>query len=188
MNDISLHILDIIQNSIAAHATMIGLYIKTDSKTKMLELEIDDNGKGMESALLECVTDPFVTHRKSRKIGMGLPLLKDSAENSSGTLDVFSTPQKGTIVKASFEISHIDRPPLGSIGETVAVILAAYPEINMHIVFSNNSSCFNIKTDQLKKQLKDVPINDPEVIMWIKAYIDEKITEIFGGVLDEVSC
>jgi signal transduction histidine kinase len=187
MNDISLHILDIVQNSIEAQATKIKLIINTDPRTKMLELEISDNGKGMEKSLLNNVSDPFVTKRKSRKVGLGLPLLKDSAENSSGKLNIFSIPQKGTVVKANFEISHIDRPPLGSIGESLAVILSAYPEIDMQIVFSNGSNSHHIETEQLKKQLGEVAISDPGVVLWIKEYVDDKINQIFGGVLDEVN-
>ncbi len=184
MEDISLHVLDIIQNSITAGASVIRLSLTADTGT--LELLIDDNGQGMNEELVKNAVDPFVTHRTTRKVGLGLPLLKDSAELTGGRLEINSVPGRGTEVKAYFFIGHIDRLPLGDIAETISEVVLAHPLIDMEIMFSNGNAVFEMKTVELKDRLGEVPITELEVINWIRDYLNEGIEEIFGGVLDEV--
>lgn len=133
MRDISLHILDIVQNSISAQGTSIAICIDEDIKRDALTLEIMDNGVGMDEQMIEEVTNPFCTTRTTRKVGLGLALLKASAERSDGYIDIDSKLGEGTQVRAVFKISHIDRPPLGSLSETLVTLIACNPELDFFL-------------------------------------------------------
>ena len=186
MKDLSLHLLDIIRNSTAAGARNIKVQILAFSSEDELKFVIEDDGTGMDNELLERVTNPFTTTRTTRKIGMGIPLLKASAEMSSGELKIDSVKGKGTILSATFQISHIDRPPLGDIASTMASLVAAEPEIEFILSLNSDNGSFKFDTVEIKEKLDGIPINEIEVVSWIKEYIEEGIKSIFGGVLDEI--
>jgi anti-sigma regulatory factor (Ser/Thr protein kinase) len=187
MRDLSLHLMDIIQNSVSACAGRVNIEIRTNIESGMLSISISDNGKGMDKELLDKVTDPFTTTRKTRKVGLGLPLLKATAELSGGNLEVYSQKGDGTRVEVNFKIDSIDRPPLGDVAGTIVNILAANPEIEFEMIFDNGSSlCKTFSTNEVKKHLGDVPINNYDVLEWIKDFIEENIKVTFGGVLYEV--
>ena len=130
MEDLSLHILDIVENSIAAGAKNIRIKIIEEKKKDFLAVEIIDDGKGMDDKTLKKVLDPFYTTRNTRKVGLGLPLLAQSAEESGGNIKIESKPGKKTTVKTTFSYSHIDRKPLGDVSETLKVLIAGNPDIN----------------------------------------------------------
>lgn len=186
MKDLSLHLLDIIRNSTAASARNIKVQITAYTSEDKLTIIIEDDGTGMDNELLERVTNPFTTTRTTRKIGMGIPLLKASAEMSSGELKIDSVKGKGTVVYATFKISHIDRPPLGDIASTMTSLIAAEPEIEFMLSLNSDNGSFRFDTAEIKEKLGDVPINEIEVISWIGEFIEEGIKSIFGGVLDEI--
>jgi len=186
MKDLSLHLMDIIQNSITASSSKITVSINADKELDLLEIEIADNGVGMDKDLLASVSNPFTTTRKTRKIGLGIPLFKDSANLSGGYLIINSQIGIGTVVKASFRISHIDRIPLGDLAETIVTIIVAHPDIGLELSLGNTKEYFRLDLAEVKEKLGDVPINDFEVVNWIKEYINEGIKLIFGGVLNEV--
>lgn len=186
MKDLSLHLMDIIQNSITASCSKITVSINADKESDLLEIEIADDGVGMDKELLESVSNPFTTTRKTRKIGLGIPLLKDSANLSGGCLIINSQKGVGTVVKASFGISHIDRIPLGDLAETIVTIIVSYPDIGFELNLGNTREFFRLDLAEIKEKLGDVPINNYEVVSWIKEYINEGIKLIFGGVLNEV--
>jgi phosphoglycerate-specific signal transduction histidine kinase len=119
MRDISLHILDIVNNSLAAGADLIEILVVEETTADRLRLTIKDNGRGMDSELLDRVTSPFVTSRTTRRVGLGLSLLKAACDRSGGRLDIESEPGKGTTINACFKYSNIDRPPLGSVADTI---------------------------------------------------------------------
>lgn len=185
MKDLSLHLLDIIMNSIAARAVNIDVKIFADKKEDKLEFIVEDNGIGMDRELLSRVMDPFATTRTTRKVGIGIPLLKASAEMSSGELIIDSVKGKGTILRASFKISHIDRPPLGDIADTITSLVAAEPGVEFRLVLISDNGSFEFDTLEIKKKLDGIPINEFEVIAWIREFIEEGVKSIFGGVLDE---
>lgn len=187
MRDLSLHLLDILQNSISAKASKLSIKILTDTDTDELVMEIEDNGLGMEEEFARNITDPFVTTRTSRKVGLGIPLFKASAERSGGRLDIRSVAGKGTVVRASFKISHIDRLPLGDIGETIANVIAANPGMDVELTLENKGgNKFKFDTGEIREQLEGVPLNRYEVVSWIEEFVDEGIKTIFGGVLYEI--
>ncbi|HHW48728.1 MAG TPA: ATP-binding protein [Clostridiaceae bacterium] len=186
MRDLSLHLLDIIQNSIAAKAGKIITIIYANKLDDELGIIVEDNGHGMDKEFLDKVTDPFVTTRKTRKIGIGLPLLKSSSEMAGGKLDIDSARGKGTILKSTFKIGHIDRLPLGDISDTFVSLIAARPDIEFELKLDNGEKSFLFNSFEIKKKLDGVPITEYEVLSWLKEFIDEGVKTIFGGVLNEV--
>ncbi len=201
MRDLSLHILDIVQNSLKANATEIRVHIGEKDDNKSLALEINDNGNGMESDFVTRVDDPFTTTRTTRKIGLGIPLLKASALKCEGKFEIYSKKNIGTKVFATFSINHIDRLPIGDIGSTMITLITANPEIQFVLLLESRNGRFELDTEEIKRTLNGdvtestegvnksqncVSINEFAVIQWLKEYIDEAIKNIFGGVLNEV--
>lgn len=182
MKELSLHILDIVQNAIKAKATLIEIKIIEDLIEDRLIIEIDDNGKGMNQDLLEKVTDPFVTTRDTRRIGLGLSLLKATAQQCEGNLFVESEEGKGTKVYSCFQHSHIDRAPLGKMEDTLITLLIKNEEANPDLgtvdyIYNHqiNEQSFVFDTREVKKILSNTPIHDPEVLDWIKNYLKENL-------------
>lgn len=178
--------MDIIQNSVSAKAGKIFIGIKANKSLDNLEIEISDNGTGMDEEFLKHVVDPFVTTRTTRKIGLGISLFKASAEMALGELTIESEKGKGTTLKASFKIHNIDRIPLGSIEETLITVIIANPEIEFELLLENESENFKFNSFEVKEKIGDLPITNYEILTWIKEYIQEGIKIIFGGVLDEI--
>lgn len=140
MQDLSLHILDIVENSIAASATRIKILIVEDTEKDSLSLQISDNGKGMDAETRDKVLDPFFTTRTTRKVGLGLPLLAQAARQSGGKLELDSEPGHGTTVKAVFKASHPDLKPLGDITQTLRAILSGRPELDLCFEYWRDSN------------------------------------------------
>ncbi|MDD4315812.1 MAG: ATP-binding protein [Clostridia bacterium] len=187
MRELSLHILDIVQNSIKAEADLIIIDIEADFTADRLSVTVTDDGMGMSKELLEKVTDPFTTTRKTRNVGMGLPLFKMAAEASGGEFDISSKEGMGTVVKASFGISSIDRVPLGELEETMGILLMGSPDrdfiMNYQIRTQSGLKEFNFDTREIKEELDDIPIDEYEIISSIKTYIKENIKETNGGLV-----
>jgi signal transduction histidine kinase len=129
MEDVSLHILDIVENALRAGARNVFIRLAEDKKDDRLVLEITDDGAGMNDETKRRALDPFFTTKNGKRVGLGLPLLAQSAEEAGGTLEVESAPGKGTTVIATFGLSHIDCKPLGNIEETVRCLKATHPEV-----------------------------------------------------------
>lgn len=139
MEDLSLHILDIVENALAASADRIEIRIVEDTGRDLLSLEIADNGKGMDAQMRKNALDPFFTTRATRRIGLGLPLLAQAAEQSGGRLELQSEPGQGTRVSAVFQRSHPDRKPLGDIHQTLRTIVAGRPELDLRFEHKRDS-------------------------------------------------
>lgn len=130
MEDLSLHILDLVQNSVRAEAKLIEISLAGDQAEDLLTLEIRDDGKGMDSATCARAGDPFFTTKPGRRIGMGLALLAQAAREAEGDFQVASRPEAGTLVAASFRWSHPDCKPMGDIAETLETLVTAYRGID----------------------------------------------------------
>lgn len=133
MEDISLHVLDIAENSIRANAKNINIMIMEDRKNDILTLTIEDDGEGMDNKIKENALNPFFTTKKGKKTGLGLAFLSHSAEEAGGTMKIKSEPGKGTKITATFKLGHIDRKPLGNLNETIKCLRITHPEINISI-------------------------------------------------------
>ncbi len=182
MRELSLHILDIVQNAITAGSDLIAIDIHEDIANDILSFTITDNGKGMSQELLDTVCDPFKTSRLTRKIGLGISLLKAAAERCDGGLEIVSEVGKGTSVKTHFIYSHIDRSPLGDMVETILTLVSSNPSIDFVYHHKVDDREYLFETKEIKKVLKDVPINTVEVIIWMKENLNEGIISLYGGV------
>ncbi|MCK4909477.1 MAG: ATP-binding protein [Planctomycetes bacterium] len=150
MEDLSLHILDIVENSIAASAKRIEIKIEEDQARDLLVIEIKDDGQGMDEQMLKKARDPFFTTRKTRNVGLGLSLLTQAARESEGLVKITSAPNKGTTVKASFRHSHPDRKPMGDIDETIKTIIVGHPEVDLLYEYKKNNSVYRFDTKDIK--------------------------------------
>lgn len=168
MEDLSLHILDIVENSVAAKANKIEIRISEDIKMDLLSVEVIDNGIGMDKKTLKKALDPFYTTRTVRRFGLGLPLLSEAAKAANGHLSIKSKKGEGTKVKADFQYSHIDRKPLGDIGQTIITLIIGNPEIDLIYMHKKNSHKYILDTRKIKAQLKETPINFPDGIRMIR--------------------
>lgn len=164
MKDLSLHILDVVENCITAEATRIEVKIAEDTDENLLTVEMNDNGKGMSEELLNNATDPFYTTRSTRNVGLGIPLLAQSAKESNGEISVKSKIGEGTSIKATFQYDHIDRRPLGDIGQTIIILIMSNPDIDFLFEHKKNDKLYTLDTAEMKMELDGIPINNPEVI------------------------
>ncbi len=129
MKDLSLHVLDIAENSIAAGATAVEIVVSEDAAADELVVMVRDNGGGMDPETARAASDPFFTTKQDKKVGLGLALFAQSCREAGGSLTVESSPQAGTAVKASLRLSHPDRKPLGDMERTVWLLQASHPEV-----------------------------------------------------------
>lgn len=178
MKDLALHILDILQNSVTAGATLIKLQIDEIPAEDKYLVKFIDNGKGMDEEMVQNVTDPFFTTRTTRKVGLGLPLLKQNAERTGGSLMIHSASGKGTEVEASFGFSHIDRLPTGDIAGTLALTVSSYPAIDFIYTHTTPHGTFKFDTLEIKEELAELPISNPQVIAFMKDLINDNLKEI----------
>lgn len=179
MKELSLHILDITQNSIRAGASVVWLTIDESIPDNLLKIIIEDNGKGIPKDMLENITNPFVTTRKTRKVGLGLSLFKEAALSCNGDFQITSEVGKGTCVTAVFEHDHIDRMPLGNMPETIMTMLLSFDSADLVYVHRYNGREFVMDTRELKTVLEaDNLLTDPDILNWIKGYVREGLEEI----------
>ena len=178
MRELSLNVLDIVQNSISAKATVIEIELLEHIEKDLLEINIFDNGKGMTEEQVKSVIDPFFTTRTTRKVGLGIPLFKMAAEMSGGRLDIKSEIGKGTRVYTSYGYSNVDRMPVGDMNGTVSMLIRMNPDIDFVYTHSINEKSYVLDTRELRKQLEDVPLDTPDVIEWIEEYLNENDAEL----------
>jgi hypothetical protein len=167
MQELSLHILDIIQNSIAALADLIAIEIEEYKRKDSLMISIRDNGRGIPGEHLSQAVDPFYTTRQTRRVGLGLSLLQQAAVQSDGYLDISSEEGKGTEVRAFFKHSHIDRMPLGDIAKTMGVLIIGNPQVNFTYFHRVEEDEFRFDTRSLREALDGIAFNDPSITGFI---------------------
>lgn len=181
MRVLSLNILDIAQNSIKADAKNIE--ISVIAKNDVLTISILDDGRGMSEEFLSKVSDPFTTTRTTRKVGMGIPLFKAAAQTSGGEFFIHSVVGKGTEIKATFALNHIDRMPLGDLAGTMTVLIMANPEIDFVLKYEVGKSAYIFDTKEVKSILDGVPIENAEVISYVESIINDNISKVNGGTV-----
>ncbi len=175
MDDICAHITDIAANSISAGAKHISVAIEKSKARNILFLKITDNGKGMNEETAKKVIDPFYSTKTGRKVGLGIPLLKGTAETCGGSFTLASSEGIGTEIKVSFQLDHPDLPPLGRIKDTILILSLSNPEIDFSFELKTDNKYFIFNTEEIKTILDGLPINDPEVIKFLTKYLDENI-------------
>jgi len=178
LREIALHLLDIAENSVAAGAKFIQVSVEEDLQNDRLKVIVQDDGKGMSGQLVARVCDPFVTSRTTRKVGLGIPLLKAAAEASNGGLSVFSEPGHGTRLEAEFQRSHIDRLPLGDLAGTMLTLTVGFPGIHWVFQYQAHGAEFTFDDELVKRELGEISLTEPSILAYIREVIQEGICSV----------
>lgn len=178
MRELALHILDIAENSIAAGASQVAICIRKDTRNDELVISVKDNGQGMDDELIAKVMDPFITSRTTRKVGLGIPLLKQAANACNGDLTIQSQPGKGTLLTAKFQECHIDRMPIGNLADTFLTLLLGTPEVNWVLDYQVNDEIFHFDDTEVKEVLDGMSLTDYRVIEYLTNTIQNGINNI----------
>lgn len=183
MTEISLNILDIAENSTRAGASLVEIRVLVDNLTDRLTIIIKDDGCGMTKEQLAQVEDPFFTTRTTRKVGLGVPFFKMAALSADGDFQIDSKVGEGTLVRAEFRLSHIDRMPLGDISGTIYTLIHFHPEVEFCYTYRYDDREFILDTRQMKEILDGIPLDTPEVAEYIREYLTENKMDVDGGAI-----
>lgn len=179
MFELSLHILDLVQNSITAGATLVTIEVIQDSENDVLIIVIKDDGKGMDEAFLKKVISPFATTRTTRKVGLGIPMFKQCAEMCNGSFELTSEVGVGTELRATFQKSHMDLPPIGDLVDTIrSLILGAPEKPDFQLLYKIDDRAFDFDTREIRQVLGGVPLNESAVMEWIHEALKEGFSEV----------
>ena len=181
MRELSLNVMDVAQNSVRAEATLVRISVTESDKEDRLTIVIADNGYGMTDEQVQQVIDPFFTTRTTRKVGLGVPLFKLSAEQTGGSFDIQSEKGVGTTTTASYVKSHVDMTPLGDINDTIKILIQCNPDIDFVYTCTTDAGSFTLDTRELREVLGDVALDTPDVLEWIADYLEENTKSIYGG-------
>ena len=181
MKELSLNVLDVTENSVKAGAKNIDVFLIED-ENGILTLTIGDNGCGMTPEVVKSVIDPFYTTRTTRKVGLGVPLLKMAAEQTGGSIDIKSEVGVGTTVTATFDTKSIDFTPIGDMVATMTTLIMGAPEIDFLYLHTTPVGEVKLDTRELRAVLGDnVSLDSFEVVEWMRGYLTEQY-EILGGI------
>lgn len=187
MRELSLNVMDVAQNCITAKASLVTIEVIESDKNDFLDIYVKDNGCGMTKEQVESVIDPFYTTRKTRKVGLGIPLFKMAAEQTGGNFTIDSTVDVGTTLCAHFIKSSVDMTPLGDINSTVKILIQCNPCLDFVFNHTTDNGSFTLDTRELKEVLgEDVPLDTPDVLEWISGFLEEQSNNIYGGAKDEI--
>jgi Histidine kinase-, DNA gyrase B-, and HSP90-like ATPase len=180
MREIALHLLDLAENSAAADSCNIRIEVHEDLQRDLLSACVTDDGRGMDTETARNVQDPFYTTRTTRKVGLGIPLLKLAAEQAEGRFSLKSEPAQGTRVEAVFRHSHIDRMPLGDLSATFLTALLSHPSIHWTFNYrvtdlDGNDREFIFDDEEFKSELGELSLTEPEVLTFVRGTIEEGI-------------
>lgn len=178
LRELSLHILDIAENSIQANAKAIEIEVLEDTIKDRLKISIKDDGRGMTKEKMINLSDPFITSRTTRKVGLGIPFLKEAAEDCCGTLTIDSEIGQGTSLDVEFQRSHIDRMPLGDLAGTFMNLLVGYPDVHWQFTYQKDQKKFFLDDREIKNELAGIPLSDATVLTFLRKTITEGINEI----------
>ncbi len=176
MEELALHIMDILQNSLAAGARNIELIIDECMSGGILKVWVKDDGRGMTAKELKWVQDPFYTTKRGGKVGLGIPMFKWAAEHCDGSFSMESTPGVGTVLEATFGLSHIDRPPMGDLAGTLFALIVSNPEVRFIVRYEGRAE-FLFDSKAVKDLLGDVPMSDAGVLEFLREYISENLKD-----------
>jgi len=174
LKELSLHLLDIAENSINAEASHIIISVEENSLDDILKMSVKDNGKGMTSEMAQRIMDPFIT----RKVGLGIPLLKAAAEMCNGFLHIESHPGSGTELIVQFQRSHIDRMPIGDLAGTILHLVVGSPVVHWTFIYKANDEIFEFDDQIIKQELNGIPLSEPIIISFIRNEISSGIKSL----------
>lgn len=172
MEDLSLHVLDIVENSIAAGAKHVVIWIRESRQEDLVSIEIVDDGRGMNEAVLQKATDPFFTTRTTRRVGLGLALFEQAARAAGGECKITSRCGAGTRVSALFQFSHVDRQPLGDMAGTLLTLVVGNPQMEFNYRYQTDDSDVSFSTAEIKAELDGTPIHSPAGIAAVRKSLE----------------
>ena len=181
MRELSDNIMDIAQNSISAGAVLTEVHVKVSHADNLITFVFKDDGCGMSEELVKSVIEPFTTTRKTRKVGLGLPLLKQTAEMTGGAMGIQSTVGVGTTVTATFGLDHIDRPPMGDVAGAWFSLVVMNPEKDFLFTYDYDGQVFTFDTREIRETVAPIPLNQMEISAWIQECLQSEINELHGG-------
>lgn len=178
MKNLAYHILDIVHNALQAEADLVKVIVDEQDQEQIISISIEDNGKGMDREQMLRATDPYYTSRKTRHVGMGLPLLKQNAEQTGGNFHIDSKPGEGTRVHALFRKNHLDCPSKGDLVGIIHQLIIGNAASDFYISYTRNDQRFDLDTRELKEILEGVPLYQKEISSYIQELIRENLKEI----------
>ena len=179
MDDFSHYMLDIAENSVSAGATAVTIEFTYSVKNNLVEFIVEDNGCGMSEEAVKSVVNPFFTSRTTRRVGMGIPFLKQMAELCGGSINIESTLGKGTRISARFQVDSIDCPPMGDMASTLLSLIMRSPRIDWNYVQKTDKGEYAFSISELDEVLeKREEILIPEIALWIRDEMATGIREI----------
>ena len=180
MQELSLNVLDVAENSVRANASLVEITVEEDTAADRLAIVIRDNGRGMTPEQVQTVIDPFYTTRTTRKVGLGVPFFRMAAQLSGGDLTIQSRVGEGTAVTATFGLTSIDRMPLGDINGTIATLVQCNPGIDWLYTRRKDGREMVMDTRQFREVLEDMPLDSPEVLGFLRDYLAENTAELLA--------
>lgn len=178
MKNVALHILDLVENSERAKARLVQVTIKEDQASGLYSLSVEDNGEGMDEEKIAKATDPFYTSRDTRRVGLGLPLIKQNAERTEGSFTLLSEPGTGTKLEAAFVMGHPDRLPLGEIDEVLVLLAVGYPQLRLIYKHETMHGSYLFDTFAIREITGDLQNSNSEIRKFLREMIVENLKEI----------
>lgn len=175
MKDLSLHLLDLAENSIRAQAKKIHIELHEWISKNQLIFRICDDGEGMDEEMVAHITNPFMTTRTTRRVGLGIPLFYQNCMSAGGTFQIQSQPHKGIFIEAVMQYNHVDRLPIGDVASSLSVLIQGSPQIQLIYTHTYEDKSFVLDTFEIQKILGTISISEPEIILWLRSYIQEQI-------------
>jgi anti-sigma regulatory factor (Ser/Thr protein kinase) len=180
LRELALHILDVVENSVNAGATLVTIDVIEDMAADRLTIRVTDNGRGMDAEAVRRASDPFYTTRTTRRVGLGLPFLKQATELCTGSFAIDSTLGTGTTVTATFQHSHINRMPLGDLPNTILTLVVGYPQTDFIYRHALDKRFFEFDTRPIRAELGEVPLSEPGVIEYLRREISDSLSQIYN--------
>lgn len=171
IEDLAMHVADLVENSLRAGARHITVAVAR--KGDALQIEVSDDGAGMSEAQRARATDPFFTTKPRAQIGLGLPLLVQTAEETGGACCVETRPERGTKVVARFGWDHPDRPPLGDLVGTLVPLIVTSPGVEFTVELSDDQATWRLCTHEIRERIGDIPLTHPEVLSFLEQSLRE---------------
>jgi hypothetical protein len=178
VQELSLNLLDIAQNAVAARATLIEIEVSIDTAADRVDIVVRDNGCGMSEVQLAQADDPFYTTRTTRHVGLGIPFFKMAAQMAGGDMTIVSRLGEGTELRVWMRYSHIDRMPLGDMGATMSSLIGLNPDLDFVYRYQRDGRRWTLDTRRLRELMEGVSLAEPEVARFVREYVNENTAGI----------
>ncbi len=180
VEDLCFHLVDLVQNSVAAGASVVCIGLRSRPGRDELTLEVGDDGRGMDRPTLRRVQDPFFTSKGFKKVGLGIPLLKATSESCRGDFRITSRPGRGTRVRARLRPGHLDCPPLGDLAGTLLVLITTLETIDLRFTFTGERGSFSISSATARREAGGLPLSHPDVYRFLKEFLRQGLQELLA--------